>query len=67
MKQKSFTLKKPITIPAGTVFNESPSKRVYGEAHYETTIGLSDNTYGTMTYCIGDDFDIMANYFEENK
>ena len=46
-------LKKDIVIPAGSVFYQAPhTTERYGSNHYEHTIGLSDDTFGYIIYCI---------------
>lgn len=42
---------KDIVIPAGTIFEEAPDKVVnYGNGHYQAIFGLSQDTYGDVTY-----------------
>lgn len=57
-------LLKDIVIPKGTVLTQSPRKTErHGDDHFSAVIGLSDNTSGEFEYCIGDDPEIMAEYF----
>jgi hypothetical protein len=49
-------LLKDIVIPAGTVFDDTPRKREYGEGCYvEAVIGLTKDTAGHITYETSDD------------
>ena len=49
-------LLKDIVIPAGTVFDTAPHRTERDNSHYDCVIGLSDNTHGTLTYCIDPDY-----------
>jgi len=61
-------LLKDIVIPAGTVFDTAPSKTTRDSSHYDCTVGLSQNTCGTFTYCIDDDSQgELGEYFTELK
>ena len=58
-------LKKDLVIPAGTMFGEAPTRTHHvGDGHIDHVFGLSDNTHGTVTYCLGDDPDQMGEWFE---
>lgn len=64
-------LKKDIIIKAGSVFYSSPVKteRV-GDCHVGIDIGLSKDTSGFLSYCIGDtkqEQDQMKEWFEIQK
>ena len=63
----SKVLLKDIVIPAGTVFDAAPHRTERDDTHYDCTIGLSDNTHGTLTYCIDPDFDELGEYFTDLK
>ena len=61
-------LLKDIIIPAGTVFNTAPTKTERDNNHFDCVVGLSDNTWGTMTYCIDPDCkDELAEFFTDLK
>jgi len=48
-------LLKDIVIPAGTVFTEAPVKTErFGSGHFETTIGLTKDSCGSVNYCVDD-------------
>ncbi len=50
---KAKILKKDIIIPAGSIF--TPAAKVtqrFTDEHFEYTIGLNNDTFGTLTYCI---------------
>ena len=64
---KKYVLLKDLVIPAGTCFVVAPESRSYGEGHYEATIGLSKDSYGTMTYSIGGQEAELKEYFTELK
>lgn len=56
-------LLKDIVIPAGTVFSSSPCQRTYAnDCFVETTIGLTKNTYGNVTYEVSDE---VAEWFAD--
>ena len=56
---------KDIIIPAGTVFKTGPKERSFAVPHYECIIGLTKDTCGTFTYCLEDDQEKLAEYFED--
>ena len=58
-------LLKDIVIPAGTIFDDAPTKttRLEGE-HVECVIGLTKNTAGTLTYDVSDE---LSDWFVEVK
>lgn len=56
-------LKKAIVIPAGTAFRPTPAKREYGSGHFETTLGLTKDSYGTLTYSMEDDRGRLQEWF----
>ena len=59
-------LKKDIVIPAGTVFSGIPrnSGTKYLEDNYESTIGLTKNSFGTLVYCVDrDDAELLKEWF----
>jgi len=65
MKMK---LKKDIVIPAGTVFENCDGCSVrYGEENYETIIGLTKDSYGTLVYCMEPMDKKLPEWFEEVK
>lgn len=44
-------LKKDITIPAGTIFNDVRGMTVeYGSDNYEHVLGLTKDSHGTLVY-----------------
>lgn len=58
-------LLREIIIPAGTVFEDAPSRIQYAEGCYVTaTIGLSENTAGNITYEVSDE---VAEWFTDHK
>ena len=62
---QSARLKKDIIIKAGTIFKTAPSKTVrHGKGHLETSIGLSDDTCGSLVYTLDDSGDMCEEYFE---
>lgn len=55
---------KDIVIPAGTIFHKAPIKTVrHFDNWYNTIIGLSKNTYGTLTYSLDTDEEELKQYF----
>ena len=63
MKMK---LKKDIVIPAGTIFNNCDGCSVhYGEENYETIIGLTENSFGTLVYSMEPMDKKVSEWFEE--
>lgn len=56
-------LKKAIVIPAGTAFRPTPAKREYGSGHFETTLGLTKDSYGKLTYSMEDDRGRLQEWF----
>jgi len=59
-------LMQDISIPAGTVFDTAPQKTTRDNTHYDCVIGLSDNTHGTLTYCIDPDYpNELADFFRD--
>ena len=45
-----------LVIPAGTVFDTAPTSTTRADDCFvEAVIGLTKNTYGTVTYCVNDD------------
>ena len=61
-------LKKDIVIPAGTMFSGIPknSNTKYHEDNYETSIGLTRNSFGTLVYCVDrDDAELLKDWFVE--
>ena len=62
---KSVVLIKDIVIPAGTIFTPAPLKTERSLDHVEHVIGLTDNTYGSLTYCVDPDCkDELSDYFK---
>jgi len=65
---KEFVLLQDIVIPKGTVFSPAPIKTERSPDHFECTIGLSKNTYGTITYCLDEeDQNELQDFFTELK
>ena len=65
MKMK---LKKDIVIPAGTVFDSCDGTSVfYDEENYETTIGLTKDSFGTLVYSMEPMDKKLPEWFEEVK
>ena len=61
-------LLKDIIIPAGTVFQQAPSKTTRDNSHFDCVIGLSQNTSGTLTYGLDNDFPgELDDYFTDLK
>jgi hypothetical protein len=59
-------LRKDLVIPAGTVLTVAPKKTVRsGPGHFDTTIGLSKDSSGSLTYFIdpsgGEDTEQLIN------
>jgi hypothetical protein len=45
----NYQLRKPLTIPAGTIFTEAPSKTVYHSEHIQADVALGyDNTISVV-------------------
>lgn len=67
MKRKDqIVLLKDLVIPAGTVFSPSPVKteRDPDALFFDAVIGLSKDSYGTVTYCLDDDKEkLLGNWF----
>lgn len=60
-------LKKPIVIPAGTVFHSAAGvTRMLGAGQFETTLGLTKDSYGTLTYSVDDDRERLQEWFCES-
>lgn len=58
-------LKKDIVIPAGTKFTRAPLKTERcGKDHFQTTLGLTDDTVGFIEYSIGPDDEGLDEWFE---
>lgn len=54
-KSKKLILKKDLVIPAGSVFDEAPTKTVRaGGGNIQHIIGLTKDTSGSVEYCIED-------------
>jgi len=67
MRSKELVLTKDIVIPKGTVFKTSPNKTTYYcNDFYETIIGLTNNTFGTLNYCV-DNKEELADWFKEKE
>lgn len=63
---KRIRLKKDIVIPAGTVFRDVRGEKVqYGEGNYEHTLGLTDNSFGTIVYGFDRADPAIWDWFEE--
>ena len=59
-------LKKDIVIPAGTIFEDCNGQTVhYGEENYETTIGLTQDSFGTLVYSMEPMDKKVDEWFEE--
>jgi len=62
---KRVKLKKDLVIPAGTIFSQAPTKTTRDDSFGEAVIGLTPDTFGTVTYEIwGDDKERVAEWFE---
>jgi hypothetical protein len=58
-------LKKDIVIKAGTIFYTAPTKvERYDDSHFEHTIGLTDDTSGSLTYYVDKDDPKIKEWFE---
>ena len=65
MNKGDLVLLKDLVIPAGTVFSTAANKvERFGEGHVETTIGLTDNSSGDVTYYVGDDKEELKEWFQ---
>ena len=62
----SKVLIKDLVIPAGTIFEDAPTRtdRV-AKGCFMATIGLSDNTSGSIEYWLNDDKEEMMQWFRE--
>lgn len=67
MKSNKVLLK-DIVIPAGTVFRSAPQKTERDSSFGEAVIGLTNDSFGTVTYSIeGDDEEKLKEWFAEVK
>lgn len=58
-------LKRDILIKAGTVFEGAPLKAErYGKGWVEHVIGLSNDSHGSLTYCIERGDDALKEWFK---
>jgi hypothetical protein len=61
-------LLKDLVIPTGTVFNTAPSKTERDPDYFvEAIIGLTKNTFGTVTYEIEEDNEELKQWFADLK
>ncbi|HCY85922.1 MAG TPA: hypothetical protein DHV36_12375 [Desulfobacteraceae bacterium] len=61
---KKKRLKKDIVIPAGTILGTAPAKTIrHGGDHFECTVGLTDDSFGSFTYCVDDP--ALSDWFED--
>ena len=58
-------LLKDIVIPAGTIFDDAPTHTTRAEGTIDCVFGLTDNTSGTVEYFIGDDSELLEEWFED--
>ena len=59
-------LKKDIVIPAGTMFHNCDGSSVYyDEENYETTIGLTEGSFGNLVYSVEPMDKEINEWFEE--
>lgn len=59
-------LLKDIVIPAGMVFRTAPIRTERTSDFGEAVIGLTDNSFGTITYAIkGDDEEELKEWFAD--
>jgi len=59
---------KDLVIPAGTIFSDAPVRTDrLGKEHIQATIGLSDNTSGSVLYWCGDDAEELQEWFRDVK
>ena len=55
---------KDIVIPAGTVFTDAPIETSRASGFGEAVIGLTNDSFGTVTYAIeGDDEEKLKEWF----
>jgi hypothetical protein len=63
-EQQDFVLIRDMIIPAGTVFSKAPDKTERpGGWHVQAALGLSDNTCGSVEYCLDDDEEVLRKWF----
>lgn len=57
MGKSKKMLIKDLVIPAGTIFKKIPAgtKKSFGEGSFESRFGLSDDSYGTVSYSFDED------------
>lgn len=57
-------LKKDLVIPAGTIFDEAPTKteRV-GDGHIQAVIGITKDSCGYVEYFVGEDEEALKEWF----
>lgn len=59
-------LLKDIIIPAGTIFTDAPRKTVRSPGFGMATIGLTDDTHGSITYDFGGgDDELLEEWFAD--
>ena len=58
-------LLKDIVIKAGTIFDDAPTKTLRAPGCVMSTIGLSNNTCGSIEYWLDDDEPEMKEWFED--
>lgn len=58
-------LLKDIIIPAGTIFNDAPTKTTRCNGHVECLVGLTDDSCGSFVYDMLSDKENISEWFEE--
>jgi hypothetical protein len=66
-KEIKKVLLKDIIIPAGTIFRQASAVTTRNDDFVSCIIGLSNNTFGELTYDISDDKEIIDTYFTDLK
>lgn len=66
IRHRTMRLKRDILIPAGTIFFTAPTMtKRYGNEHFHHIIGLTDDTSGSLEYCVDEGDPEIMEWFEE--